>query len=77
MKKICRNKRYMNYGYLSPHALCAQPPVCCEHEAHEVVRLQTGKYIQQYYCTFTPPAYTAPVVSVEAMERQGCKPGGT
>lgn len=48
---VCFNSRYMSYGFLSNYSICAQPPTACPHEAHETVRLQTGKILTIFYCT--------------------------
>jgi len=50
---ICYNAAYRNYGYLSFQSLCTQPPIACQHETWELVRLKTGKTIQLFYCTLS------------------------
>ena len=49
-KFICYNAAYMEYGFISNHALCTQPPMRCDHEIGEVVTLKTGMRIQIFYC---------------------------
>lgn len=50
-KFICYNASYMEYGFISNHSLCAQPPIQCNHEIGEVVTLRTGMQLQIFYCT--------------------------
>lgn len=82
--KLCINRHYMSYGFLSPHALCAQPPQSCQYETWELLTLKTGRRVQQFYCTFTTEEVPikqkkqkARAVSMEELAEHGCKPGGT
>ena len=49
-KFICYNASYMEYGFISNHSLCTQPPMQCNHEIGEVVTLKTGMRLQIFYC---------------------------
>ena len=55
---VCFNASYMNYGYISSRAICAQPPIACDKEIWELIKLKTGKQVQIFYCTYYPTTNT-------------------